>query len=169
MGPVTYLEKVAEEDAPEAPAVDKFSADPDTYGEWISRDAAVTLSSTSEWDTPGQRDQLVQANRPEFAPAYAFHTGEAAHPWVQIDLGAVRDVKAVSIWNRAEVGDRAAGLTVQVSRDGEQWTDASDALDVAGQWEVEMPDDTEARYVRLRVAGEAPTYLHLKHVRVYGE
>jgi len=168
-GRVTFLEKVAEEDAPAAPAVDTFAADPDTYGEWISRDADVTISSTSEWDTPGQRAQFVQANRPEFAPDYAFHTSAEDAPWVRVDLGESREINAVSIWNRADAtAERAAGLAMMVSQDGEAWALVWEADAVAGQWEVELPEGTEARFIALMVSGD-DAYLHLKHVRVYGE
>ncbi len=168
-GRITFLEHLPESEAPEAPAVDTFAADPETYGQWISRDATVTISTTSEWDTPGQHGQLVQANRPEFAPGYAFHTAEQAHPWVQLDLGEERAVTAVSVWNRAEVAERADGLELQVSSDGVHWDSATEALGTAGLWELALPAGIEARYLRLRVAHDTPTFLHLRYIRVYGE
>lgn len=168
-GRITFLEKVAEADAPQAPAVDQFAADPEMYGSWISRDAELTVSSTSEWDTPDQHALLVQANRPEFAPEYAFHTSAEDEPWVRIDLGETHELSAVSIWNRAGNIERAEGLAMMVSTDGDAWAQVWESDAVAGQWEIDLPDGTEARYVALMLVGQADAYLHLKHVRVYGE
>jgi len=169
-GRVTYLEHLTEEDAPEAPAVDKFAADSETYGEWISRDAEIEISSTSEWDTPSNHALFVQANRPEFSPPFAFHTGEEVGPSVKIDLGVVRELTAVSIWNRADaVADRAAGLCVCVSVDNVTWDEVWVSEGTPSTWEVELPEGTQARSIMLLIDTEEPSYLHLKQVRVYGE
>lgn len=165
-GRITFLEHLPESEAPEAPAVDTFAADPDTFGQWISRDATVSTSSTSQWDTPSQHAQFVQANRPEFAPDYAFHTAEQANAWVEVDLGAVHDLTAVSLWNRAGNPERAEGLVLFVSEDGENYTMAAQFEDGAAKWEARL--DCSARYLRFALPDE-PAYLHLKHVRVYGE
>lgn len=165
-GRVTFLEKVAEEDAPQAPAIDTFAADPETYGRWISRDAEVTVSSTSEWDTPGSHRLFVQANRPEFAPGYAFHTSEQTNAWVEIDLGEVRTLTGVSLWNRPSNPERAARLALFVSEDGENYTMAAQFNEAAAKYEARL--DCSARYLRFELPDE-PRYLHLKHMRVYGE
>ncbi|MFI4861252.1 MAG: discoidin domain-containing protein [Phycisphaerales bacterium JB063] len=171
-GRVTYLTHVDEADAPAAPPVDKYAADPETYGQWLSRDAEVTVSTTSQWDPTGSRPLLVQANRPDFAPEYAFHTDQEVRPWVRIDLGEERDVRGVSVWNRpgvAEIVGRADGLKLLVSSDGEHWEPVWSEASLPALSEVDLPVGTRARYLVLVVDRDAPTYLHLKHVRVYGE
>ncbi|XAL98310.1 discoidin domain-containing protein [Phycisphaeraceae bacterium D3-23] len=168
-GRVTFMEKVAEVDAPDAPASDKYAAGPETYGRWLSRDAAVTTSSTSEWDTPGSHALLVQANRPEFTPDYAFHTSEEVRPWVRIDLEEEHDVRGVSIWNRSEVAARANGLKLLISSDGENWEPVWEGEELAALSEIDLPVGTRARYIVLLVDRDDATFLHLKHVRVYGE
>lgn len=169
-GRVTFLKKIDATDAPSPPAGDAFSADPETYGQWLSSDAAVTTSSTSQWDPIEQRSALVNTAMPQYAPAYAFHTGQEDKPCVTLDLGQSRRVKAVSVWNRAGNVDRAGRLALLTSTDGQTWAQQWQADEPAGTWEIELDEPVTARYIRLEARpAQGQTYLHLRHIRVYGE
>jgi hypothetical protein len=83
----------------------------------------------------------------------------------------------VEIHNRQDMlQDRAQGLTLEVSEDGAAWTKVWQANTVEDLW-VAVPEQhvagadvkgANARYLRLAVAHETPTALHLKAIKVYG-
>ena len=115
---------------------------------------------------------------------WGFHTAEEADPWWQVDLGEVRRVGRIVIWNRCDsFADRAKSLAIAVSTDGKNFTEAwknADQRVFYGQsdgqpLEVSFSDGSEtvfgvagigARYVRISLNGTL--YFHLDEVRIFG-
>jgi hypothetical protein len=94
-----------------------------------------------------------------------FHTQEEYQPWIRIDLGKATSVREVVAYNCAEFRSRAIPLVVELSTDGERWTEVGRREKVFSTWSAAFKPAL-ARYVRLRVAGR--TYLHLNEIEVYG-
>ena len=94
-----------------------------------------------------------------------FHTQEEYQPWIRIDLGKTRPVREVVAYNCAELRARAIPLVVELSTDGEKWTEVGRREKVFSTWSATFKPAL-ARYVRLRVAGR--TYFHLNEIEVYG-
>lgn len=150
------------------------SEDVSQYGKLLSEGATLTMSSDSRHDTDADHEKLFKGGRA--SRGYAFHTGDEKNPWVKIDLGAVQNVKAVVIENRA--GERRTdGLALSVSADGEQWTKAWQAAKWEQKWlavltslhaGAEVPG-RPARYLKLETTGETLRPMLLQRVEAYGE
>jgi hypothetical protein len=137
------------------------------HGEWLSADATFTPSSRApQWSR--YEDMLLSGE--EYPGDFAFHTTEETDPRVTIDLGAPYLVRGLQIENRrGSLQERAAGLTVSLSRDGEAWKEVWRAPDVRDAWDVVLEPGTRARWIRLGLHDPAGRYLHLRRVRVYGD
>ncbi|MBT3380799.1 MAG: hypothetical protein HN742_29090 [Lentisphaerae bacterium] len=175
--PVTVVELTL--DGPIAPGT--FIARPRTlpndlsqFGSTISESATLEMSLVSQHDHAEDHPRLFSGD--PSPNGYAFCAGPEQNPWVKIDLGAVRNVKALMIENRA--AERCTeGLILSVSEDGDTWEEAW----VAEEWEqewfapitrfhagIELPGRA-ARYIKLETRGERQRILLFQRVTVYGE
>lgn len=104
---------------------------------------------------------------------WGFHTGHDASPWWQVDLGDVRPLDRVLVYNTGHEPKRAARLKLLLSSDGKSWREvyAHDGTVFLGQ-----PDGkpltirlggAAVRFVRIQLPG--PQWLHLDEVEVYGQ
>lgn len=144
------------------------------YGRVISESATLTMSTDSSHDQDADHERLFKG--PRAGRGFAFHTGDEANPWAQVDLGAVRNVKAVVIENRP--GEhRTAGLILSSSEDGQAWTKAWQANKWEQKWlapvttfhaGIDAPG-RRARYLKLETQGSTPRPMLLQRVTVYGE
>jgi hypothetical protein len=94
-----------------------------------------------------------------------FHTQEEDQPWIRIDLGEAKLVREVVAYNRSDYRTRALPLLIELSTDGNRWTEVMRREKVFSKWSAVFTPRA-ARYVRLRVA--AKTWLHLNEIEVYG-
>lgn len=105
---------------------------------------------------------------------WGFHTQMEANPWWQVDLGEVRAIDHLLVFNRCDGGTaaRAAKLRVLISDDGTTWREVyrHDGSPFQG-----VPDGkplrvaapgAAGRFVRLQLADTQ--YFHLDEVEVYG-
>ena len=162
------------------PAIDRpdneslFATDTATYGAVASRKAKVTASSTSEWMPADGGAALVAADQPK---PFAFHTGEEAAPFVDIDLGRSMNVTGILIRNAESTPERMATLRASVSDDGVAWTEVWKAEKAESRWEVPVTEYVSgarvpgkfARFIRLQTHPAAPSYLLLKQVEVWAK
>ncbi len=156
------------------PAMSSVPNDLSQYGTIISQTATLDISSTCEFDHV--EDHPLLFNGDVSAHGYAFCTGREERPWVKIDLGSVKTVKAVLIANRHN--ERSTnGLLLSVSVDGENWEKAWQADEWEPTWcavpthfhaGIQVPG-RKARYLLMQTHGQKPRHLLLKHVTVYGE
>ncbi|MFO8011988.1 MAG: discoidin domain-containing protein [Phycisphaerae bacterium] len=105
---------------------------------------------------------------------WGFHTAHETDPWWQVDLGEVRPVARVVLWNRCDPGmaERMKDFALLLSADGTAWREVyrhggtvfyghSDGKPLA------IPTQGEAaRFLRIRLNGT--NYFHLDEVEVYG-
>jgi hypothetical protein len=103
-----------------------------------------------------------------------FHTSIGGEPWWQVDLGTVRHIDRVIVWNYC-LNERAAGrarsLVIRFSEDGRQWRTV---YHHHGQVFYGFTDDKplvvglekeRARYVRAQLPGR--NVLHLDEIEVF--
>lgn len=109
---------------------------------------------------------------------YGFHVGAQPNPWWQVDLGSVRQVGRIVVFNRL---DYAPGLhnadTIQIynSEDGKDWALCHDNKGVhfggiTGAAPLEARFDGEGlntRFLRFTIPGDVPVFLHFDEVEVY--
>ena len=175
--PVTVVALELDAEIPSKTFIPLLSSMPDDmseYGEIISEAATLEVSSVSAHDHVEDHPRLFRGERSE--RGYAFCTAGEENPWVKIDLGDVKNVKAVVIENRQN--DRGSdGLILSVSEDGEQWSEVWQAEELEDSWcavvtrfhaGIEVPGRS-VRYLKLETRGEKARSLLLQRVTVYGE
>ena len=143
-----------------------------SYDGNLALDKPATQSSWSEWS-----DNFLAARGPgggvngHISGYFGFHTGEEERPWWQVDLGEIRPLREIRVYNRVDSGrERARTLQVLLSDDGETWLLAHDQAGYTfggkdGRPLRVMLAGKPARYVRLQLQERG--YLHLDEVEVY--
>ncbi len=137
---------------------------------WLSEESvSISLAQspalTPSDDAAGGCDGVVNGT-------WGFHTGFAANPWWQVDLGRTIALDRVMIWNRPQAPERSAHLQVLLSEDGTHWQKAYQHngtifLGFGDRKPLTIPlRNQSARLVRIQLPGE--NYLHLEEVEVYG-
>lgn len=175
--PVTVIELTLDGPIESGMFIPRASSMPDDmsdYGSIISEAATLEMSSVSGHDHSEDHERLF-CGEPS-AHGYAFCTDREENPWVKIDLGAAKNVKAVLIENRPN--ERSTdGLILSVSEDGEEWSEVWQAAEIEDSWcavvthfhaGIEVPGRA-ARYLKLETRGETERSLLLQRVTVYGE
>jgi hypothetical protein len=102
---------------------------------------------------------------------FGFHTDLEPNPWWQVDLGAVKNLTEIRIFNRLDCcSERARTIQVLLSNDGVNWTRvfANDGSVFGGRdgkfLRVSLKGQS-ARFVRLQL--NETNYLHLDEVEIY--
>jgi hypothetical protein len=175
--PVTVIELTLNQAVPEGTILGGNRSVPEStmaqYGEVLSESATLELSSSNlANDRAANHERLFKGER----IGWAFHTENEKNPWARIDLGAVRNVKAIVIENRP--GDRRTdGLILSVSEDGKQWTNVWQAKEWDDHWFVPVTQfhagvnlpGRSVRFLKLETRNPAPRPLLLRRVTVYGD
>jgi alpha-L-fucosidase len=151
-----------------------FASDSATYGTVISRQAKVSVSSTSQWMPADGGAALVAETQPA---SFAFHSAAEAAPYLDIDLGKTANVTGVLIRNTDNHPERMATLRASVSLDGKTWSEIWKAESVEKIWEVPVTTFVSGvdvpgrpvRFIRLQSHPDKADHLLLKQVEVYGK
>lgn len=102
---------------------------------------------------------------------FGFHTNEEKNPWWQVDLGAVKNLSEIDIYNRLDCcSERARTIQVLLSNDGINFTrvftnDGTIFGGADGKFLKVSLQGYSARYVRLQL--NETNYLHLDEVEIY--
>ncbi len=97
-------------------------------------------------------------------PALMFHTDDQDNPWVEIDLGAAKNVHRIEVNNRTDCcSDRAIPAVVEVSVDRTKWSQVGRRDDEFRSWAIKF-QPRQVRYVKVSVPRR--TTFHLKSVKV---
>ncbi len=130
----------------------------------------ATQSSTSAWSQPEDAKGALGPHGRDFG----FHTGLEAGPWWQLAFDRLRPVHYILLHNRLrQHRDRAAALTVEVSRDGQSWTLVHRGLchfggdrdtEAGGPLVLPLGGRLEVAHLRLSLPGVS--CLHLDRVEV---
>jgi FkbM family methyltransferase len=130
-----------------------------------------SVSRYSLGATPGE--DARGGNNGHTSGRYGFHTATERDPWWQVDLEDVFLLRRVVIFNRREQAERLKRFTLLGSRDGRDWEELFRKTDdrVFGSsgepFTAEIDGERLARFVRVRLDGEAP--LHFNECQVFGE
>ncbi len=93
------------------------------------------------------------------------HTNFEVQPWWQVDLGSIKSLGEVVLYNRTDCcSTRLANFAIEVSIDGANWQTASGFPSTAGV-RTAIPLQAVGRFVRVRL--QAPNYLSLAEVQVF--
>ena len=93
-------------------------------GEELQKGAAARQSSTHEG---GEAAKAIDGNtEQDFTKGSVSHTNEQKDPWFVVDLGGVKDISTIKLFNRGDCcGDRLKGATIEIIDDGlnSVWTE----------------------------------------------
>jgi hypothetical protein len=93
------------------------------------------------------------------------HTALQTSPWWRGDLGTVRFVAGIDVYNRTDCcADRLSNFNVAISQNGFSWTMVANIPGQAGS-PTSIPINMNARYVRIRLLGT--NYLSLAEVNIW--
>jgi hypothetical protein len=94
-----------------------------------------------------------------------FHTNIDPQSWVVIDLGEVKKLSKIVVYNRADgFEERAIPIKIKVSNDNVNWKQIAERKETFDKWTAKGLA-AEGRYVRLE--NTPPNYFHLAEVEVY--
>ena len=133
-------------------SVELFNEDAKKYGDPLAAQATVTVSSSSQFDPPEGLKLLVQEQGNELP--FSFHTQQQKQPWVRFSYDQQITLNAISIKNRRDIPERAAGLTLQSSN--QDLADCSVHItntDNTQLTEYPLGKSLRGRYVTMRLAG----------------
>lgn len=138
------------------------------YGERISTQATVSLSSDTEYTPENGLKSLTQDQ--DNGLTFAFHTDHEGSPWVQFAYPQSATLHAINIVNRKDLPERAVGLVLESSQKGHEWDEIWKADSVEKEWTLDLSKipvkNRSAKFFRLRLEGMAT--LHLSQVRMWG-
>jgi beta-galactosidase len=130
----------------------------------VSSNATVTYSSTSGFAV--YKDTLLTAQQFPFA----FHTGEEKEPWLIMDLKKIQPVAGLRILNRSDAqGNRTRNLHVWLSEDGKTWKQVFAGSAPQAHWDIRLPANEPARFVKIGLINSQPVFFHLRGVEVFAE
>ncbi|WP_072730604.1 discoidin domain-containing protein [Paenibacillus sp. NAIST15-1] len=140
----------------------------------VSKEAAFRAEDLAKGAKTEASSFVNDSEAPQFAVDGEMHTkwcavGNEKH-WLKVDLGKAYDVTQFIV-HHAEAGGESAAFntrefTIQLSMDGENWTDAVKVTDNEKGTSKHAIAKTKARYVRLNV--EKPTQGGDTAARIYG-
>jgi|GEM_PF-45828 len=133
-------------------SVELFNEDAKKYGDPLAAQATVTVSSSSQFDPPEGLKLLVQEQGNELP--LSFHTQQEKQPWVRFSYDQQITLNAISIKNRRDIPERAAGLTLQSSnQDPADCSVHITNTDNTQLTEYPLGKILRGRYVTMRLAG----------------
>ncbi|MCB9280778.1 MAG: discoidin domain-containing protein [Lewinellaceae bacterium] len=141
----------------------------------------VTTSAVNAGDGEGTRatDGMTSGNFWDYS---VTHSQGESNPWLEIDLGKVRKIKRIKLWNRTDCcSDRLDNFTIKTATGSMQNTVLSTASPFGGRrnipftafnnsntFEISVPTAVEMRYIQIRIEGNSPI-LSLAEVQVFEE
>lgn len=126
---------------------------------WAARGQRFVASSAT-WGYE-QRGMLTDQG----AYGLLFHTTLEKDPWVEVDLGAERDVRSIQVDNRSDCcEERAIPLRAEIAGEDGAFAEVARRDAPFERWTIALPAGARARFVRL--VAERTTMLHLQSIRV---
>ncbi len=143
----------------------------------LTQGVSYTASSSCEWSPEESvAKKLLTAQDGTTNVDYAFHTDLEREPHIVIDLGGEYTTAGLFIHNRVgQYGKRAEGLAVWTSLDGKTWNKQWSADKLSEKWSVPFTTESmgakvmglKARYIKVGLEGDEPSYFHLPRIDVF--
>jgi len=123
-------------------------------------------ASQSSTTHNGSAARAVDGNTDgKFTANSVTHTDTTAQAWWQVDLGAIRKIGEVVLFNRTDCcNDRLSNFEIKVSNDGATWTKVAELAGTAPPQSSHVMNAT-GRYVRVQLRGT--NNLSLAEVQVF--
>lgn len=137
----------------------------------LALNKSAAQSSLSEWSRPTIAEEAGRGVNGQITGDCSFHTDNENNPWWLVDLGKVKPLKEIRIFNRpGPYRVRARTLKVFITEDAEGWTEVHDQAGYSFGGTSGVPlriflEQHRARFIALRLAER--TCLHLDEIEVY--
>ncbi|QDT04630.1 F5/8 type C domain protein [Rubripirellula lacrimiformis] len=135
----------------------------------ISRGAAVKLGDGFQNNAYNTDTHLLLSPIMRDAQDFVFHSDhDVKNPFVTIRLEKSQPISKLWLRNRVNSAFhyRTEGLTVWVSDDNKDFTKVWSADEMMGEWVIDFPAGTTAKYIRIGLDGEGT--FHLYQAAVFG-
>ncbi len=130
---------------------------------WVSKGAAIGFSSTSRWDHLAGHAAVLSMQGGK------FHTSNQDDEWAEVTLPKISLVSSIVIDNSETNRGRAVPLKVEVSEDGQNWSQVFETDEVQTQWTIDLSNaPVKARLIRIHGSIGRKDFLHLRRVLVFG-
>ncbi len=147
-----------------------IAADPAKYGALIGPKAKASISSDTDYTPEGGLVKLLDPMISEIP--FAFHTQNEKNPWVKVSFPGKVTLSAMTIINRRELPERAAGLVLQRLTSSGQWETIWTSDQPREVWNIDLTsiaeDQRDGTEFRFYVSSDAPTALHLANISLWG-
>ncbi|MEL6110191.1 MAG: PVC-type heme-binding CxxCH protein [Planctomycetota bacterium] len=136
----------------------------------ISRDASIRLGQrfgNNSWNSQASAT-LGPVGHP--FNDFSFHSDhDVQSPEITLRLTGTKSIKHLWLKNRvsSQFHSRAQGLTVWISDDDKEYREVWSAKEMKGEWMIDLPAGTTAKYVKVGLNGKGT--FHLYQIAVYGE
>lgn len=152
--------------------VQSIGANPGIYGELISPQATVTLSSINpSVEQLGRLEQFTQMAAPELD--FAFQTKQKVKPWVQLRFEAPKAISAFVLKNRTDMPEQAEGLLLQRQHRNGSWETIWTSPGAQAKWIIDLSDlpaaKRESASFRFILNTAKPSVLQLAHLSLWGQ
>lgn len=138
----------------------------------LSVGKSCTQSSLSEWSKGSSLEEDATRLVKDIEDGtYNNHTSFEENPWWKIDLGSIKEIKEIKIYNRNDsMSDRIKNISVLFSKFDNDWGNKISIHDVNwGEFGVISLKISEysidARFVKIEVIGN--NFLHFRKIEIY--
>lgn len=122
------------------------------------------VSSSSSYSPPAR---AIDRN-----PNYKWQNGRAqavSNDYIQVDFGSTVTIARIVLEHTGHANDYPVAYLVQVSGDGQAWTDVKTGAGTPGVTSIELPKPHTARYLRVRETGTTgANWFTVNELRVFG-
>ena len=133
----------------------------------LSDKGLLRLSTTSQWDQPGNYRAVID----DLESAGNFHTASESAPWAEVELAGMAMIDSVLIENiHTQNNGRAVPFKVEISEDGKIWKRVASSDQSKDEWHFTFAP-TKGRFVRATWTGnpDHKTFLHFRKFTVHGK
>lgn len=123
--------------------------------------ALFRISTTSQWDSPTYHLDITSPNGGK------CHTAKEEKPHFIVELPNTSMVTGCIIRKADANQNRMRKATVYTSTDGATWMPKESIEDMPGEWAVQFPAGTSAKWVKVEFDNKAPDFAHITHFVVF--
>ncbi len=120
---------------------------------WVVLDASSEEPREGDWGHSGLKEACIDDDLNTFWGTDWATTHPQPPHWIIVDLGKTTHIQGVAVQAREEGYDGPKEMTLEVSDDLSNWTEAGTFKDIpaAGQYRSFLPQAADGRYVRLTI------------------
>ena len=142
------------------------------FGTLLNQEIKVSVISDSEYSLGNNPQDFVSIKESDLE--HTFHTDAESQPWVRLDFDEKHRINYFHLKNRSALLERSKGLQFERLKEDGKWESIWKSEKAAQEWRVNLMhlkiEQREAQSYRFIIyPPSGKTYMHPKHVSVFGE